>query len=189
MIFGVTTPLASWNPLWANVQFYAQLWRDARRAEKGWDKLRIWFMRTGWRPADVKAKYPLAKPDLSRFRKFEVPLAGRHQVYIALQFAVYVGVGSYLMNVSAALSTAALTLGWSVIALGLFALGAALENRRWALKAELLRLALNGPLVWLAPLIGLWPASSVSWPVFFGYTLLSLVGLYGCRGGLTRLAS
>lgn len=189
VIFGVTTPLASWNPLWANVQFYAQLWRDARRAEKGWDKLRIWFMRTGWRPADVKAKYPLAKPDLSRFRKFEVPLAGRQQVYIALQFAVYVGVGSYLMNISAALSTAALTLGWSVIALGLFALGAALENRRWALKAELLRLALNGPLVWLAPLIGLWPASSVSWPVFFGYTLLSLVGLYGCRGGLTRLAS
>jgi sterol desaturase/sphingolipid hydroxylase (fatty acid hydroxylase superfamily) len=34
VIFGVTTPLASWNPLWANLQFYAQLWamRGARRA-------------------------------------------------------------------------------------------------------------------------------------------------------------
>ncbi len=40
VIFGVTTPLASWNPIWANVQFYAQLWADARRAESTWDKLR-----------------------------------------------------------------------------------------------------------------------------------------------------
>jgi len=51
VIFGVTTPLASWNPLWANLQFYAQLWSDARRTQSRWDKLRIWFMRTGWRPA------------------------------------------------------------------------------------------------------------------------------------------
>ncbi len=45
-----------------------------------WDKLRIWFMRTGWRPADVAARYPMNKPDLSQFRKFEVPLVGRQQL-------------------------------------------------------------------------------------------------------------
>ncbi len=71
---------------------------DAVRAESWWDKLRIWFMRTGWRPADVAAKYPLAKQDLSQFRKFEVPLGLRKQIYVALQFAVYVALGSYLMN-------------------------------------------------------------------------------------------
>ena len=136
VIFGVTTPLASWNPLWANLQFYAQLWSDARRTESWWDKLRIWFMRTGWRPADVKAKYPLAKPDLSQFRKFDVPLDARQQVYIALQFAVYVGFGSYLMNAGEGLPTAALVVGWSAMALGLFTLGVALENRPWALEGR-----------------------------------------------------
>lgn len=110
VIFGVTTPLASWNPLWANLQFYAQLWRDARRAERWRDKLRIWFMPTGWRPADVQARYPLAKPDLSQFRKFEVPLNPRQQAYIALQFAVYVGFGSYLMNAGEGLPIPALVL-------------------------------------------------------------------------------
>lgn len=44
VVFGVTTPLASWNPLWANLQVYAQLWADARRAERWWDAVRIWFM-------------------------------------------------------------------------------------------------------------------------------------------------
>jgi hypothetical protein len=48
----------------------------------------------------VAAKYPLAKPDLSQFRKFEVPLDTRQQVYVAVQFAAYVGFGSYLMNVA-----------------------------------------------------------------------------------------
>ena len=57
VVFGVTTPLRSWNPLWANLQFYVQLWRDAVRAGSWWDRLRIWFMPTGWRPADV-AKLP-----------------------------------------------------------------------------------------------------------------------------------
>ncbi|MBJ2249922.1 sterol desaturase family protein [Pseudomonas sp. MF6784] len=189
VIFGVTTPLASWNPLWANLQFYAQLWSDARRTESGWDKLRIWFMRTGWRPADVKAKYPLAKPDLSQFRKFEVPLDARQQIYIALQFAAYVGLGSYLMNVGEGMPTAALVLGWSVMALGLFTLGVALENRPWVLKAELLRLGLNVPLVWLAPLVGLWPASALGWPGLASYSLLSVIGLYCCRGRLTRWVS
>lgn len=189
VVFGVTTPLASWNPLWANLQFYAQLWSDARRTESKWDKLRIWFMRTGWRPADVKAKYPLAKPDLSQFRKFDVPLDARQQVYIALQFVAYVGFGSYLMNFGEGLPATALIVGWGAMAFGLFTLGVALENRPWTLKAELVRLALNVPLVWLAPQVGLWPASHLGWLGLLSYSLLSVIGLYCCRSRLTRLVS
>ncbi|MGN4051688.1 sterol desaturase family protein [Pseudomonas sp. SM4] len=188
VIFGVTTPLASWNPLWANLQFYAQLWDDARRAERNWDKLRIWFMRTGWRPADVAAKYPMSKPDLARFRKFEVPLERRQQFYVALQFCLYIALGSYLMNLERSLPTAALLLGWGAVTFGVFALGVSLENRPWALKVELLRLGLNVPLVWLAPLVGLWPASPMIWAGLLGYSLLSGIGLYSCRQRVTRLA-
>jgi alkylglycerol monooxygenase len=189
VIFGVTTPLASWNPLWANVQFYAQLWDDARRAERTWDKLRIWFMRTGWRPADVALKYPLNKPELSRFRKFEVPLDSRRKGYVALQFCVYIALGSYLMGRAPHLPVAALLLGWGAVAWGLFALGVALENRPWALKVELLRLASTLPLAGLAPLLGLWPASPLVWAGLLGYSLLSGIALYGCRQRVTRLAS
>jgi len=189
VIFGVTTPLASWNPLWANLQFYAQLWGDARRAERTWDKIRIWFMRTGWRPADVAAKYPMSKPDLSQFRKFEVPLDCRQQWYVGLQFGVYVALGSYLMNLEHSLPTGALLLGWGAVAFGLFVLGVALENRPWAGRLEVLRLASNLPLVWLAPLVGLWPASPGMWVGLLSYSLLSGIGLYCCRQRLTRLAS
>ncbi|ERT19725.1 membrane protein, partial [Pseudomonas putida SJ3] len=143
VVFGVTTPLASWNPLWANLQFYAQLWHDARHTASLWDKLRIWFMPTGWRPADVAARFPQAKQDLTVFRKFEITLARPQQAYVAMQFAVYVALGSYLMDVAERVPVAALVLGWSLMAFGLFVLGALLENRPWAARLELARLVAN----------------------------------------------
>ncbi|EIK94467.1 membrane protein [Pseudomonas sp. M47T1] len=189
VIFGVTTPLRSWNPLWANVQFYAQLWSDARRSRLWRDKLRIWFMPTGWRPADVALRYPLGKPDLSQFQRFEVPLGLRQQVYVSVQFAVYVALGSYLLAFGASLPLAGLLLGCAWMGLGLFALGAALEDRTWALKLEVLRLAANVPLVALAVPWGLWAANSWAWPVLLAYSVASGIGLWWLRGAGIRLGA
>jgi len=177
VIFGVTTPLASWNPLWANLQFYAHLWQDACRAQRWQDKLRIWFMPTGWRPEDVARRYPQAGQDLANFRKFEVPLAWPQQLYVLLQFAVYVALGSRLMEAGPQLPMSALLLGALVMGFGLFVLGAALENRPWALKLELLRLALNLPAFALAGWAGLAPVTTLGWVLLLAYSLLSLVGL------------
>jgi len=181
VVFGVTTPLASWNPLWANLQFYAQLWADARRTRSWRDKLRIWFMPTGWRPADVAQRYPQAKQDLANFRKFEVPLSGARQAYVLLQFAVYVALGSYLMESGGRLPLAALLLGWGVMAFGLFVLGTALENRPWATRLEVARLVLSLPAYALAGWTGLGPVTALGWVALLGYCLLSLIGLYLSR--------
>lgn len=181
VIFGVTTPLASWNPLWANLQFYAQLWRDARRTARWRDKLRIWFMPTGWRPADVAQRYPQAPRDLSQFQKFEVPLGWPQQLYVAVQFSGYVALGSYLLGAGERLPMAALLLGWWLMAFGLFVLGAALENRPWALRLELARLLLNLPALWLAGQVGLWPVTTLAWVLLLVYSLLSVLGLCGSR--------
>ncbi|WP_249678420.1 sterol desaturase family protein [Pseudomonas abieticivorans] len=187
VIFGVTTPLRSWNPLWANLQFYAQLAADARRTRHWADKLRIWFMPTGWRPADVAERYPLTKPDLSQFTPFEIALGWRPQVYVTLQFAVYVALGSYLLGHGAQLPLPALWLGWGIMAFGLFVLGALLEDRAWALRVEAMRLALNVPLLALALSSALLPASALAWPALVVYTVVSALGLYCLCRPLGRL--
>lgn len=184
VVFGVTTPLASWNPLWANLQFYAQLWQDARRAGSLWDKLRVWFMPTGWRPADVAARYPHGKQDLALFRKFEVALGRPQQAYVAAQFVVYLALGSYLMGVAERVPTAALVLGWSLMAFGLFVLGALLENRPWATRLEQVRLVASAPALYLAGASGLAVVVPLAWFLLVAYGLLSLWGL----GLVRRLA-
>ena len=57
-VYGTRKPLRSWNPLWANLQVYADLARDSRHARGIGDKLRVWFAPPGWRPADVAARHP-----------------------------------------------------------------------------------------------------------------------------------
>ncbi|HWV09048.1 MAG TPA: sterol desaturase family protein, partial [Pseudomonas sp.] len=170
VIFGVTTPLASWNPLWANLQFYSVLWQDAVRAGSWWDKLRIWFMRTGWRPADVAARYPQQKPDLSRFVKFEVPLSRYRQVYAALQFVVYVVGGSYLLALGGELSVAALLLGCAWVGFGLYCIGMWLESRPWASTLEAWRLVLNLPVLVLADQLGVVALAPLGWLLFGAYS-------------------
>ncbi len=43
---------------------FMHLWlliKDAWRTKSWSSKLKIWFMPTGWRPADVEAQYPVDK--------------------------------------------------------------------------------------------------------------------------------
>ncbi|MDP3816430.1 sterol desaturase family protein [Pseudomonas sp.] len=177
VIFGVTTPLASWNPLWANLQFYMALWHDAVRAESWWDKLRIWFMRTGWRPADVAAQYPQGKVDLGQFGKFEVPLSRAQKRYALAQFSLYAVIGTGLLAWGENLDWPARLLGLAWMAFGLYVIGVWLENRPLAKRLELLRLLLNLPGAWLALQLGLLPAQVLVWPLLLGYSLLSVAAL------------
>lgn len=70
-VFGITRPAETWNPFKINFQHLWVLIRDAWRAEKFSDKLKIWFMPTGWRPEGFDEKYPIHKiDDVYNFQKF-----------------------------------------------------------------------------------------------------------------------
>ena len=50
--------LLLWDRLWANAQVYWALLTDSWRTQRWADKLRVWLMPPGWRPADVAARWP-----------------------------------------------------------------------------------------------------------------------------------
>ena len=58
-VYGTKRPAGTWNPILINFMHVWSLIQDAWRTQNWWDKLRIWFMPTGWRPDDVKEKYPI----------------------------------------------------------------------------------------------------------------------------------
>lgn len=57
-IYGVLKPANTWNPILINFQHIWRLIVDAWRTKSLIDKLRIWFMPTGWRPKDVAIAFP-----------------------------------------------------------------------------------------------------------------------------------
>jgi sterol desaturase/sphingolipid hydroxylase (fatty acid hydroxylase superfamily) len=71
-VYGVTRPVHTWNPIKINFLHLWLLIKDAWHAQRWKDKLRIWFMPLGWRPADVVEKYPVYKiKDVYHFEKYD----------------------------------------------------------------------------------------------------------------------
>ncbi len=58
-VYGVKKAVQTWNPIKINWIHAWQLLKDAWRTQKWTDKLKLWFMPTGWRPEDVTEKFPI----------------------------------------------------------------------------------------------------------------------------------
>jgi len=58
-VYGTLKPANTWNPVLINYQHAWQILKDAWRTNNWLDRIRIWFMPTGWRPKDVQEKYPI----------------------------------------------------------------------------------------------------------------------------------
>ena len=180
VVFGIRKPLASWNPIWANLQVYSYLWFDAVRARRWRDKLGIWFRRTGWRPADVAANFPKKPADLTHFQKFDPPVTPAIRRYILAQFMLAV-IGILWIGVLYATEGAqSVVVPCLLLWITLYSLGTLSEARSYALRIEQLRLFVAVPGAVLAMLqtsiITVAMADRV-WTVVAVYLLISLAGI------------
>jgi alkylglycerol monooxygenase len=98
-VYGITRPVATWNPVKINFQHLFLLISDAWRTKNWNDKLRIWFMPTGWRPADVAEKYPVYKiEDVYDFEKYNPVSSKALQTWSFMQLFILLGFISYLFG-------------------------------------------------------------------------------------------
>ena len=60
-VYGTLNQAKTWNPILINYKYVWHLIKDAWRTKRLIDKIKIWFMPTGWRPKDVSIAYPSQK--------------------------------------------------------------------------------------------------------------------------------
>jgi sterol desaturase/sphingolipid hydroxylase (fatty acid hydroxylase superfamily) len=121
-IYGTIKPLRSWNPLWANLSFYAELARDSWHTRLWADKLRRWFAPPGWRPADVAARFPAETLVLPR-APYDPPLSPWRQAVALGVFVLAMLATLALLWWAHALDPAALASGAGVVFALLWAAG------------------------------------------------------------------
>jgi len=98
-VYGVTRPVQTWNPIKINFMHLWLLIKDAWRAQNWSDKLKIWFMPLGWRPADVAHKYPVKKiEDVYHFEKYDSHLSKGMVIWSFAQLIVLLLLLSYLFG-------------------------------------------------------------------------------------------
>jgi sterol desaturase/sphingolipid hydroxylase (fatty acid hydroxylase superfamily) len=105
-VYGITIPVATWNPVKINFQHLVQLISDAWRTNNWKDKFRIWFMPTGWRPDDVIEKYALDKIDnVYDFKKYNPESSTGLKTWSLIQLMVLLMFISYLFGNLAAIGS------------------------------------------------------------------------------------
>ena len=125
-VYGTQKPLASWDPLWAVTAGYASLGQDALRTRRWQDKLRIWIMPTGWRPADVARADNVATAEMPRY---DPPLKGAQVVFVACEFIVLAAITAALLLREEGIDELHAVVLCVVIAAGLWIIGAVLQSR------------------------------------------------------------
>lgn len=89
-VFGVTRQVNTWNPILINLDHIWLLIKDAWHAKSWWDKCRIWFMPTGWRPEDVMKNYPVISANHKSFVKYDTSASPSLKIWVWIQFLVLV---------------------------------------------------------------------------------------------------
>ena len=85
-VYGVRGGLGTFDPIWANVSYYATMADMSWRARDWRDKIWAWFASPGWRPANLKPAGPEPPFDVRAFQLYDPP-AGRAAsmlVFVAL---------------------------------------------------------------------------------------------------------
>src|SRR6185503_812343 len=140
VVYGITTPLRSWNPVWANFSYWGELFAKARRTRRLGDKVRMFLAPPGWHPADLGGFQPPPEVDPASVRRFEFPVTRGLRVYALGQFLAVLGFGAVFLFAQEGFTPLARAGAALFIVASLVVVGGLLEGRRWARPVEVVRL-------------------------------------------------
>lgn len=143
-VYGITRPVRTWNPIKINFMHLWLLIKDAWRAKNWNDKIRIWLMPTGWRPADVAEKYPVYKiEDVYHFNKYDTGHTKPMVIWSCIQLMVTLLLISYLFGNIAAIGNPDMFVYGGFIFLHVYAFTELMDRSKYAWIWEGLKTALG----------------------------------------------
>tara|TARA_B100001559_G_scaffold157790_1_gene132247 strand:- start:91 stop:1353 length:1263 start_codon:yes stop_codon:yes gene_type:complete len=177
-VYGVLKPVRTWNPLIINFQHLWGLIFDAWHTRSIKEKLTLWWKPTGYRPEDVKKRFPRNTiTSADKMEKYNPESGG-----LLKSWAMFQWLGTTLMlllllaNYSSFGNLQALLFG-GVILLSIFGYTSVMDRQIWAFSFELAR-NLIGLLFFIIPSQFEFYLSTIPWLFYFGlaYFSLSLLG-------------
>jgi alkylglycerol monooxygenase len=159
--YGTTKPLASWNPLWANVQYWDELIKTARHANGFRDKINVFIKPPGWFPESLGGIKYAPEIDMANYKKYNPVYGSNVTGYILIQFIIALAGGSGLLFFYNKISILQLAGGATFIILTLLTCGALLEQKKWQVSFEYARLVVAMILIFFFNFLLLYQSSFV----------------------------
>ncbi|MEM1327182.1 MAG: sterol desaturase family protein [Bacteroidota bacterium] len=176
-VYGTLKPVSTWNPLWINFMHVWGLVKDAWRTQSWKDKLRIWFMPTGWRPADVVARFPTKNlvTDVYNRSKYRPDISKFLLVWSWMQLGVTITFIYYALLNFGDFSYAAILLYMTAVFFSILAYTSLMDKHWVAIPLELMKVALAVAVMmkmevwstWEVQLVLMYMVSSLLLTVYF----------------------
>lgn len=140
--YGITTQLQSWNPTWANLEYYVGMFNKATQMTKLCDKLRIIVARPGWQPQELGGMQYAPEVDKEHYRPYNTQTSLLKNLYILVQFAlISVGLVMYMSHFET-ISLFYKVVFFLALILSVTICGGIFESKRWVVYAEYARILL-----------------------------------------------
>ena len=140
-IYGTRSALRSWDPLWANAEVYWSLLRASWSTQGLGNKIRVWFMPPGWRPANVALTEPKPAFDIRQVETFNPPLDRASAWFASAQFLLLLAGVLLVLWFAVEWSRAATAISSATLVTCYWAMGAVLQKRLSILGALLVQSA------------------------------------------------
>ena len=138
--YGVLKPAATWNPVLINFQHFWRILKDAWRTNNYWDKIRIWFMPTGWRPEDVAAKFPIPIiEDVYHFERYKTPSSKVLNGYAIFQLFATLGFLLFMFYNYSNIGLNDLLVFGAFIFVGVYGYTTLMDRTNYAIVIEVIR--------------------------------------------------
>ena len=138
--YGITKPLNSWNPVYANFAHYIDLIAYVKKARSFSDGLKILFKPPGWLP-DYLGGFQAPHDAPSGYQKYNKATTLRMNLYVFVQFLVALGINSiyFFGNEEFSTQTKVVFAVWIVVTTFMFGVMFESTKRIWGVL-EVLRL-------------------------------------------------
>lgn len=162
--YGITKPLNSWNPVYANFAHYIDLFGYVKKTQNVGDALKVLFYPPGWLPEYLGGpQRPEEVPP--GYHKYDTRTIVQMNLYILIQFLSTMGISAFYFFKNEAFTdtTKVLYALWIILTTLMF--GFLFEsNKRWLVGLEVFRL--------LSIPIGLWALTTYGIASFPGWLIL-----------------
>lgn len=129
-VFGIIRPANTWNPIIINYKHTWQLLKDAYFAKAWKDKIRIWFMPTGWRPKDVENQYPISTVDSKSQIKYQTKNSHKLIIWSFFQMATTGSLMLLMFTIASKISNITLFFLALFLILNVFSYTSMLDGRK-----------------------------------------------------------
>lgn len=155
VVYGITSPLKSWDPVWANFHYWRDLFSLSFKAKKLKDKINTFIQPPGWQPQELGGFQHPKEINVNQYQKFEIKVPKWVNIYAFIQFVFIILITSYFMFFSGNMFAPVheqeipkFTVMAIYILIGIYNLGAMFENKTLSFWLELVRNLMNFGLIY-----------------------------------------